>query len=126
MEYFTTPYFEAVTYGEGDYYVTAVYESPAGESGPSNVVYGEGFLLSNDDHHKLNTITLYPNPLPVNRQLQIDSSYLITKVSAYNILGKEVFSTTSNNVHFSTRTKGVYILKIETKRGTEVRKIIVK
>lgn len=126
MVFFTTTTYEDVTYGEGDYYVTAVYIDPSGESLPSNIVHGEGPLLSIGDYNKLNNIIIYPNPLPVNEQLTIDSNSAILNVSAFDILGNKIFSTTDNKTKFSTTEKGIFFLKIETEKGISIKKIIIE
>ncbi|CAM3410192.1 T9SS type A sorting domain-containing protein [Aequorivita lipolytica] len=126
MVFFTTTTYEDVTYGEGDYYVTAVYINPSGESLPSNVVHGDGAALSIGDYNKLNNIIIYPNPLPVNEQLTIESNSEIINISAYDILGNKIFNTTKNKTKFSANKRGIYFLKIETENGISIKKIILE
>ena len=123
---FTTTTYEAKTSGAGDYYVTATYVNPSGESEPSNVVTGMGQAISTADFTKTNNILLYPNPLGVNQEITINSEYDIVNVSAYNILGNIIFDSPNAQTKFTATAKGIYFLKIKTENGILVKKIIVQ
>lgn len=123
MVFFTDTYYEDVTYGPGNYYVTASYND--GESLPSNILFMEGGLISVRDFSKLDKITVYPNPLSSDQQLIINSDFQSISVSAYNILGKKIFSTSNKQIDFSHHKKGIYLLQIETEEGILHKKIIL-
>lgn len=59
-----------------------------------------------------NIVNLYPNP--TNGILNINSKLTINKVEVYNVLGKKVYSSTSETVDLSEQLNGIYFLKIYT------------
>ena len=126
MVSFTENYYEAECYGEGDYYVTAVYTNPSGESLPSNTVYAEGFMISINDYITSNLIKIYPNPLTNTKQLTITSQNQINNVSFYNVLGKEILKTTNNIIDLSNKKAGLYYIVIKTDYRIFTEKIIIE
>ncbi len=65
-------------------------------------------------------LKMYPNPTS-------DIVYFnknIKKVSVYNSLGKRVLETTKDNFNTKLYPSGVYIVKIESDRGTSIKKLI--
>lgn len=122
--FFTDTYYEDVTYGPGNYYVTASYND--GESLPSNIIFMEGGLISVEEFRKSENITVYPNPLSADQELIISSYHQIFSVSAYDLLGKKILSTTNKKIDFSQYKKGIYLLQIETEEGILNKKIILE
>jgi hypothetical protein len=78
------------------------------------------------DSYSLNDINIYPNP--VNDALYIDNyeNFNIEKLVIYDISGKEllIFKENFSQIDLSTLTTGLLILKIETERGTFIKRII--
>ena len=76
--------------------------------------------------YSLNDINVYPNP--VNDALYIDNyeNFNIEKLVIYDISGKELltFKDNFNQIDLSTLTPGLLFLKIETERGTVIKRII--
>jgi hypothetical protein len=73
------------------------------------------------------TISIYPNP--VENELQIVSQAKIHSVSLSGISGNciQLLSNISEyNLHLSTKNlvPGMYMLKVETSKGTVIRKLI--
>jgi len=126
MAFFNYNEYEAECYGAGDYYVTAVYINPSGESSPSNTVYTAGFLISVDDPTLTNTIKVFPNPISNNRKLTITSENQINSILVYNLLGKELLRTNNNIIDLSNKKTGIYFLTIKTSNGILTKKIILK
>jgi hypothetical protein len=78
------------------------------------------------DSYSLNDINVYPNP--VNDALYIDNyeNFNIEKLVIYDISGKELLTFKENfsQIDLSTLTTGLLFLKIETERGTVIKRII--
>jgi len=78
--------------------------------------------LSVEDENLL-TISIYPNP--VIDKLFIQGLSDATKVSIYNVLGKEVLSIkNTNNINVKALPKGVYIIRISDGVGQTNRRFI--
>ena len=90
-----------------------------GSDGDNNIILdqfsitGNNVTLSTGDGLAINenTLRLYPNP--VNDKLNISSSSNISKVTVFNLLGKQLFEDGSGmaNLDVSQLSKGVYIAK---------------
>lgn len=79
----------------------------------------------------LENITIYPNPITTNRiQLKNTNNIRINKVVLYTLQGKEVLKisevNSSEGIKTNTLNTGVYILKIQSDRGSTTKKIIIK
>jgi hypothetical protein len=76
--------------------------------------------------YSLNDINVYPNP--VNDVLYIDNheNFNIEKLVIYDVTGKELLTIKENfsQIELSTLTAGLLFLKIETERGTVIKRII--
>ena len=76
--------------------------------------------------YSLNDINVYPNP--VNDALYIDNyeNFNIEKLVIYDVTGKELLTIKENfsQIELSTLTAGLLFLKIETERGTVIKRII--
>ncbi|MDB9755202.1 T9SS type A sorting domain-containing protein [Winogradskyella sp.] len=88
-----------------------------------NVVEVENILSINDiDEH---SVAMYPNP--VTDILTIDSNAMLQHICVYSINGAKVFTTekvNNNTIDLSALTSGMYILKIETNKGSVFKKLI--
>lgn len=74
---------------------------------------------------ELNTtlFNLYPNP--ANKSIYIDSKISVEKVSIYNVFGKLVKTFSMQNEYdISELSNGMYIINVETKKGTNTKKFI--
>jgi hypothetical protein len=69
------------------------------------------------------TASLYPNPS--NGIFAISSTENLKKITAFDILGKEIMVKTLSNNQFSIENKGVYFLKIELENGQIINHKIV-
>ncbi|MEN8186724.1 MAG: T9SS type A sorting domain-containing protein [Bacteroidota bacterium] len=79
-----------------------------------------------DDELLSEGLNIYPNP--VSNTLSIVSKLQLTKVEIYTILGQKVKEVSSNFRSISTTnlSKGVYMVKIYSEKGTTVRGMIKK
>ena len=73
-----------------------------------------------------NNLKLYPNP--TSNTLTIDSKLQLLKVEIFNIIGqKEVeINAGFKSIQLNNLTRGFYIIKIYSEKGTTVRKLIKK
>jgi photosystem II stability/assembly factor-like uncharacterized protein len=61
-------------------------------------------------------VTLFPNP--TTGIVNIESNYPIRKVTLFDLLGKQVLLSADSIINISELNQGVYILKVESERGT--------
>ncbi len=75
-----------------------------------------------------NNINIYPSP--ANNFVNIKAKNTISNIRIYNYLGQQVIQANKNDniakIDVSSLNSGVYFLKIETKGGTFVRKLIIQ
>lgn len=72
-----------------------------------------------------NSITVYPNP--VKDVLTIEANTALKRIMVYSIYGSKVLTVKNiknNSIDLSTLTSGMYLLKIETNKGSEFKKLI--
>jgi hypothetical protein len=67
-------------------------------------------------------VMVYPNP--VKDQLNIVTNGNITKITITDANGKVVYNGMNQTVNFSSFSKGVYFVKVETAQGTSNTKFI--
>lgn len=82
----------------------------------NNVAIGENDLA--------NGITVYPNP--TTGKLSITSSEKIETIEVYDVLGREVLTVhhPASEIDLSTLQNGVYVIRLQTKKGITVSKVI--
>lgn len=96
----------------------------------SNVDVGTTFVsgaLSVDLEVLASMIKIYPNPFTDYIKLELNSSIAVKKVSLKDINGKSIstFSLKDNErINVSHLTSGIYLLVVETDKGTVSRKIV--
>ncbi len=89
----------------------------------SLVVLDKSTLSLTNDFEELNTI-VYPNP--VSKTLFISTDAIIKSVTIYNVFGKVVYASKSENqIDVSPYQDGIYMLKINTSKGFITKKIII-
>ena len=83
-----------------------------------------GYTLGIDDDILSSGLNIYPNP--VYNSLTIDSQTPVEKVEVYTILGQKVIEKSSDLGSVSTETlsKGIYMLKILSEKGSTTRRLI--
>ena len=70
------------------------------------------------------SVSVYPNP--TSDILNIQTSESIKNVTAYNISGQKVLQTNTQTLNVSALKSGVYILKVETAKGSATLKFVKK
>ena len=90
-------------------------------------VYQEN-ALSNTSLEKLKDVVLYPNPVTNKLNININNSLLGVYAKIYSLLGQELHSLIlnekQNTVDLSNYQKGIYLINIENKKGTNTYKFI--
>jgi hypothetical protein len=122
-----TNYTDNVTItGLYQYYVTAVYEDPTGESLPSNTITVD--VMTGIEDVIFNNTAIYPNP--ANDMVNIKSEFEIESIRIFNHAGQAVASeiVDSKFYQFNTSqfTPGLYLFQIETNEGTITKRIIIE
>lgn len=71
-----------------------------------------------------NSVSVYPNP--VKDLLSIQTAYSVEQIEIFSITGQRVFAVTQPNlpISLSDLRPGIYLLKIKTDAGMDVKKII--
>lgn len=77
--------------------------------------------LSTNDFNKSKVI-IYPNP--IQNELHIETGEVVNSVEIFDLLGKQMLNSKDKNIDVSGLQKGIYLVKINTKNGTLVEKII--
>ncbi len=76
--------------------------------------------------NKYNTIEVNVYPNPTSDILNIQTAEIITNVTAYNITGQKVLQASTQTINVSELRAGVYILKVETLKGSATLKFVKK
>ncbi|WP_170064420.1 T9SS type A sorting domain-containing protein [Polaribacter glomeratus] len=85
--------------------------------------YGEATAGVND--FSLVNFAVYPNP--TNNKLSLDDSgFSLKNVELFNILGKKVMTSTTNQLNLENLVNGIYVLKVQDEKGNIASKRIVK
>ena len=71
-------------------------------------------------------VSIYPNPVTTELNIQIPSNVNLEAVVVYNALGQNVFESKSTVVDVNSLSTGVYSLKIVTSEGSVLKKFIKK
>lgn len=73
-----------------------------------------------------NDLVIFPNP--ANDFINVSANTIISKTEIYDFNGRLVFHSTEDknqaNLNLENISKGIYLLKITTKNGTETKKIL--
>ena len=69
------------------------------------------------------SVKIYPNP--ANNKITIDANDVID-IKLFDVLGKQITSTKTNNVDVSNLTNGVYFIQVQTSVSIATQKIIVQ
>jgi len=122
-----TNYTDNVTItGLYQYYVTAVYENPNGESDPTNTITVD--VITGIEEMIFSSTSLFPNP--ASGIVNIKSDYTINTIKIYNYSGQVIASELVNNKSYQLNTSkftpGLYMFQIETNEGTITKRIIIE
>jgi len=90
---------------------------------PAEITCSNG--VSNAEDKSLNdAISIFPNPTA--GQISIDTDLKIESVEIYDLAGRFIQKEKTNSFELENRSSGIYFLKIKTKKGIAVKRIIVQ
>lgn len=82
--------------------------------------------FNNNDQIKSNVI-VYPNPTKNIINIKTHNGEEVTKVKVYDLLGKQVYTSTNNVEHnLSNLNDGIYIVKVFTDKSNYSSKLVIK
>lgn len=71
-------------------------------------------------------LLLYPNPSKEIVNIKIINGIKIKEVTVYSYLGKRILTTDKTTFNVSNLNKGLYLVKIESSKGSAIKKLIVQ
>ncbi len=106
------------------YYYQAYATNSEGTTYGGVVSFATSPTLGLEEDYLINAISLYPNP--VNNVLYLSNNIKVEKIVLFDILGKTMgnIAIENNSINLSNIKTGIYLLKIETDRGSLVKRII--
>ena len=87
--------------------------------------------LSVEDFQE-NSIEVYPNPVANELNIRLDASMQASELAIYNVVGKQVMNVSldaslgNHQVNTAQLSSGVYLVKVQTARGSFTSKLIKK
>ena len=81
-------------------------------------------LLSTKNYLLNNAVSIYPNPIKTSFNINISNSLNVKEVVIYTLLGKQVYKSYSTKINISHLSKGIYLSKIITNKGSILKKLI--
>ncbi|MGK0453575.1 MAG: hypothetical protein ACJAYY_001039, partial [Paraglaciecola sp.] len=85
--------------------------------------YGEATASVND--FSLVDVKVYPNPATNFIKVSAENA-TIKNIELYTILGKKIMTSIKNDLNIENLVNGVYVLKIQSKKGDFATKRIIK
>jgi Secretion system C-terminal sorting domain len=106
------------------YYYQAYATNSEGTTYGGVVSFATSPTLGLEEEYLINAISLYPNP--VNNVLYLSNNIKVEKIVLFDILGKTMgnIAIENNTINLSNIKTGIYLLKIETDRGSLVKRIV--
>jgi len=91
----------------------------------ARTTYNYGEATADVNNFSLVNFAIYPNPTS-NRLTIDDSSFSLKNVEVFNILGKKVMASTTNQLNLENLINGIYVLKVQDEKGNIAIKRILK
>ncbi len=78
------------------------------------------------DRFDIPGLKIYPNPVPLGSELRIDSEAPIEKVTIFSLLGQKLkeVNDPAGNIDLAGLSRGIYMIKIFSDKGSTARKLI--
>lgn len=89
-------------------------------------VYTFNSVLSVSKYELTTNTHIYPNPVVDTVTISFNNNNSLKKATIYTLQGKKVLESVAKNINVSKLTKGIYIIDIETTKGTISKKIFKK
>jgi hypothetical protein len=128
IDYTTETSYDDIVFATGvyQYYVTAVYENPNGESDPTNTITVD--VITGIEDIIFSSTSIFPNP--ASGIVNIKSDYTINTIKVYNysgqVISNELVDTNFYQFNTSKFNPGLYLFQIETNEGTITKRIIIE
>ena len=90
--------------------------------------FSSNCVLSVDDFKYLNSLSIYPNPIQDNLNIENPKQIYIDKVDIFNMTGKKVksFSSFDNPINVESLEQGIYFIKVMSENRTKTFKVMKK
>jgi len=89
-------------------------------------IYDVSSVLNIADPMVNANFSIYPNPVKDHFSVKLNNTYILQKVSIYNILSQKILEQNTNTINTSKLSKGLYYVKVEINKGIGVKKIIIE
>lgn len=86
----------------------------------------ENLVLGTQNPVLDNPVGMYPNPASDVVKVFADNGASIQSVNIYALTGQKVMESQSENIHISSLSNGIYIVKVKTSKGTFSQRLIKK
>ena len=76
-----------------------------------------------------NSVSLYPNPAKDVVRIETKNNVNVSSVEVFNLLGQSVLSQSTlkdNKINVSSLSKGLYLLKLASDKGTIAKKVVIE
>ncbi|TXD46551.1 T9SS type A sorting domain-containing protein [Polaribacter sp. IC073] len=106
----------------GNPYINKILTSSYSNTDRTTYYYGNATASVND--FALADFAVYPNPTKGVLRID-DSNFTLINIEVFNIIGKKVFTSSTNELHLNKLVNGVYMLKIRDENGNfAIRKVL--
>jgi hypothetical protein len=105
--------------------IGAPYNNGTNEDSGHVRVYNLSTVLKTTDF-LISKFNVFPNPVKNYFTIQLKENIVLKKVTIYNNIGQFIKSSKKLITDTSTLSKGIYVLKIETDKGTASKKLVIK
>ena len=78
------------------------------------------------ENQAFSNFRLYPNPTKTQFTIELKNDIELVNVTIYNNLGQLVLSSKNSTINTATFSTGTYVIKIETKQGRALKKLIIQ
>ena len=86
----------------------------------------ENLVLGTQNPVLDNPVGMYPNPASDVVKVFADNGASVQSVNIYALTGQKVMESQSENLHISSLSNGIYIVKVKTSKGTFSQRLIKK
>jgi hypothetical protein len=105
--------------------IGAPYNNGTNEDSGHVRVYNLSTVLKTTDF-LISKFNVFPNPVKNYFTIQLKENIVLKKVTIYNNIGQFIKSSKKLITDTSTLSKGIYVLKIETDKGTASKKLVIE
>ncbi|GGG59263.1 T9SS type A sorting domain-containing protein [Bizionia arctica] len=94
-------------------------------SGVDGIYTFNGTCSLGVDEYALSNVSIYPNPMSNEVNINLHNSLQVNRVTIYSITGQEVLKVENKSkLDVSKLNPGIYVLKIETDEGSITKKMV--